>query len=93
MSRVAIVRCEDYDRARVRDAVAGLFEALGGAARFASADEEILLKPNLLKGAPPEKAVTTHPEVLRAVAAHLGDSASPPRPSPIDRSWGRSRNG
>lgn len=79
MSRVAIVRCEDYERARVRDAVAGLFDALGGAARFASADEEILLKPNLLKGAPPEKAVTTHPEVLRAVAAHLGDSASPPR--------------
>ena len=79
MSRVAIVRCEDYDKARVSDAVAQALEALGGAAQFASETEEILLKPNILKGAPPDNALTTHPEILRAVAGQLQNSAAPPR--------------
>lgn len=70
-SRVAIVRCEDYDRARVEDAVTELFALLGGAERFTSPGERLLLKPNLLKGAAPENAVTTHPEVLRAAALQL----------------------
>ncbi len=90
MSRVAIVRCESYERERVRDAVAEAFEALGGAARFASPDEKILLKPNLLKGAPPESAVTTHPEILRAVAEQLlGADAPPPQLTVGDSpAWG-----
>ncbi|TYB33499.1 MAG: DUF362 domain-containing protein [Flexistipes sinusarabici] len=33
--------------------------------------EKILLKPNLLQSAPPEKAVTTHPEFLRFVIKSL----------------------
>ncbi len=79
MSRVAIVRCRDYDRERVGDAVAEAFELLGGTAQFASQTDEILLKPNLVKGAPPERALTTHPEILRAVAEQLRKSPSPPR--------------
>ena len=79
MSRVAIVRCEDYEKARVSDAVAEALEALGGAAQFVSKDDEILLKPNILKGAPPESALTTHPEILRAVAEQIQNSAAPPR--------------
>lgn len=71
MSRVAIVRCEDYDRARVGEAAARLLELLGGAARFARPGERLLLKPNLLKAAPPASAVATHPEVLRAVIGTL----------------------
>ena len=79
MSRVAIVRCEDYDEGRVNDAVAEALEALGGAAQFASESDDILLKPNILKGAPPESALTTHPEILRAVARHFRKSAAAPR--------------
>ncbi|HBK80532.1 MAG TPA: thylakoid-associated protein [Nitrospinae bacterium] len=75
MSRVALVRCEDYDPDRVEDSVARLLELLGGAGKFASPEESILLKPNLLKGAPPESAVTTHPEVLRAVIRVLRRTA------------------
>ena len=48
MSRVALVRCADYDRGRVEAAVDQLFELLGGAERFASPGERLLLKPNLL---------------------------------------------
>ena len=35
--------------------------------RFASPGERILLKPNLLTGAAPEKCVTTHPSLLKAM--------------------------
>lgn len=66
MSRVAIVRCGDYDPPRVDEAVSRLLDLLGGAGNFVPPEKNILLKPNLLKGASPEKAVTTHPEVLRA---------------------------
>ncbi|MBI1725522.1 MAG: DUF362 domain-containing protein [Candidatus Tectomicrobia bacterium] len=75
MSRVAVVRCESYERARVDEAVARLFELLGGAARFARPAETLLLKPNLLKSAPPGSAVATHPEVLRAVVGSLHAAA------------------
>lgn len=79
LSRVAIVRCGDYDPPRVNEAVAHLLELLGGAENFVPPGKNILLKPNLLKGAAPEKAVTTHPEVLRAIIRAIkktGPSAS-----------------
>ena len=43
-------------------------DLLGGIGQFVSAGERIILKPNLLTGESPEKAVTTHPAVLLAVA-------------------------
>ena len=79
MSRVAIVRCEDYEKERVSDAVAQALEALGGAAQFATETDGLLLKPNILKGAPFESALTTHPEILRAVAEQFQNMDAPPR--------------
>lgn len=73
---VALVRCEDYDEARVYDAVARGLELIGGAGQFVTAGERILLKVNLLAGVGPEKAVTTHPAVFRAVARLLADTGA-----------------
>ncbi len=70
-SRVALVRCNSYDREAVYAAVAEGLSLLGGATRFVSPGEQILLKVNLLAGSPPEKNVTTHPAVLAAVARHF----------------------
>lgn len=71
-SRVALVRCDDYDPDRVYAAVGRGLELLGGAERFVSAPgERILLKPNLLVGSAPDQAVTTRPAVFAAVARHL----------------------
>lgn len=67
-SKVVLVRCESYDDEAVRAAVARGLDLLGGPGRFAREGERILLKPNLLVAAAPEKAVTTHPAVFRAVA-------------------------
>lgn len=48
-------------------AIASLLEPIGGMSAFVRPGERVLLKPNMLAAKAPEKAVTTHPEVLRAV--------------------------
>ncbi|MEW5826016.1 MAG: DUF362 domain-containing protein [Candidatus Bipolaricaulota bacterium] len=67
MSRVALVRCTSYEPQEVLLAVEKAVELLGGVERFARPGEHVLLKPNLLYGRAPERAVTTHPSVLSAV--------------------------
>lgn len=67
-SKVALVRCNSYEKDEVRKAVFRGLELIGGASAFVKPDEKILLKVNLLVGEVPEKCVTTHPEVFRAVA-------------------------
>jgi len=67
-SVVALVRCDTYDAQEVRETVDRGIELLGGPSRFVRPGERILLKPNLLVPRSPERAVTTHPAVFRAVA-------------------------
>jgi len=67
-SKVALVRCNSYYLIEVRQAVSKGIELIGGAGKFVKRDEKIVLKVNLLAGDVPEKCVTTHPSVFRAVA-------------------------
>lgn len=66
MYEVAVERVGSYDRTLVREGMIRLLAPLGGMERFVKPGERVLLKPNLLSAKPPEAAVTTHPEVLRA---------------------------
>lgn len=63
------MRCADYGGA------AGAIQRLLGESGLLSADairgKRVLVKPNLLTDRTPEQAVTTHPNVLRAVLRHL----------------------
>lgn len=68
LPQVAVIPCSDYSPERVSLAVHEGLTALGGIGRFTVRGEKILLKPNLLAGDPPERAVTVHPEVFGAVA-------------------------
>jgi uncharacterized protein (DUF362 family)/NAD-dependent dihydropyrimidine dehydrogenase PreA subunit len=68
MSKVALVRCESYDYNEVKKAVARGLSLIGGPEAFVKSGEKILLKPNFLAPEPPEKSVTTHPSVFKAVA-------------------------
>jgi len=68
MSKVALIRCDSYDYDKVLPAVKRGIDLLGGAGAFAKKKQKLLLKPNLLAGDAPEKCVTTHPSVFRAVA-------------------------
>jgi uncharacterized protein (DUF362 family)/Pyruvate/2-oxoacid:ferredoxin oxidoreductase delta subunit len=67
MNLVTIEKASNYDRTEIKSAVIRLLEPLGGMASFVKPGERVLLKPNMLSAKPPEAAVTTHPEVLRAV--------------------------
>jgi len=67
MSKVIIVPCSTYDREQVYTAMKQGIEALGGIESFVKKDEKILVKPNFLSYAEPEKAVTTHPAVIEAM--------------------------
>lgn len=68
MSKVALIRCESYDNSTVKSAIMRGLDLIGGPEAFVKSNEHILLKPNLLSADPPEKCVTTHPAVFRAVA-------------------------
>jgi uncharacterized protein (DUF362 family)/Pyruvate/2-oxoacid:ferredoxin oxidoreductase delta subunit len=82
-SDVSIACCADYDQERVEQAVRRAVDLLGGISLFVKPGDRVLIKPNLLKACPPSGAVTTHPEILRAVIrlvreaggkAFIGDS-------------------
>ncbi len=60
---VAIIRCEVYERSEVLSALRNAMELcpppdIRG--------KKVLLKPNILRDSPPETAITTHPEFVRA---------------------------
>ncbi len=65
--KVAAVNAPSYDRAVVEQGLDEALGLLGGVEKFVAPGDKVLVKPNMLEGLPPEKAVTTHPEVLRAV--------------------------
>lgn len=64
---VSVVACHDYAIDGVSDALSAALSPLGGMAAFVAPGQRVLLKVNLLSRALPERAVTTHPEVVRAL--------------------------
>lgn len=67
MSKVALIRCTDYGRKRVFEAVKRAIDLVGGISEFVKPGMKVLLKPNLLSARFPADGVDTHPEVVRAV--------------------------
>lgn len=64
---VSLRRLNDYTPAAVEEALAALLAPSGGMSAFVRPGQKVLLKPNLLAAKSPERAVTTHPEIVRAV--------------------------
>ena len=65
-NRVYAVRCTDY--AQADEKLGLLLDMMGGMGRFAREGETLALKANLLESIAPDRAVTTHPSVVAAVA-------------------------
>ena len=76
MSRVALLPCPSYEPAAVERALRRGIQILGGMRRFVRPGERILLKPNILTGAAPEKAVTTHPVLLETLGGLLREAGA-----------------
>jgi uncharacterized protein (DUF362 family)/NAD-dependent dihydropyrimidine dehydrogenase PreA subunit len=66
---VGIARCENYEPAEVASALALAIERSGGLPPITS--DSVLVKANMLSPSDPDRAVTTHPEVLRAIAGEV----------------------
>ncbi|HQG54491.1 MAG TPA: DUF362 domain-containing protein [Thermoleophilia bacterium] len=60
------------------DAVERLVAPFGGWKTIVSPGERVAVKVNLLRGAPPERAVSTHPETLRCVLRALRAAGADP---------------
>ena len=60
-----------YDAAGVDSAIRAVFGHFGGIGRFVRPGSRVLLKVNLVAGHPPERRVTTAPEIVRAVARQV----------------------
>jgi uncharacterized protein (DUF362 family)/Pyruvate/2-oxoacid:ferredoxin oxidoreductase delta subunit len=75
-ARVVIIRCDTYDNDQVMTAIQKGVDMLGGISSFAKPGERIVLKPNILIGTDPDKHVTTHPAVFRAVGKLLKDAGA-----------------
>ncbi len=91
-SVVVLMPLDTYDQPIVDAAVHAGLNLLGGMRQFAQPEEKVLLKPNLLSRALPQKAITTHPAVFSAVCKALreegfanvkyGDSPGNPTTTP-----------
>ncbi|MDR1519796.1 MAG: DUF362 domain-containing protein [Planctomycetota bacterium] len=66
--RVSLLACGDYRPDTVLPAMRRLLAPLGGMEAFIPRGGRVVLKPNLVMGRPPERAVNTHPEIVRAAA-------------------------
>ncbi len=65
MNTVIVSTCSNYNWQEIYKVISLQLEKLIDINKIKN--KTVLLKPNLLAGHPPEKAVTTHPEFLRAV--------------------------
>jgi len=66
-SRVSIVKCQNYDEDKVLEGLRKAIGLLGGIEQFVQKGNRVLLKPNLLFGKAAERAVTTHPSIVKGM--------------------------
>lgn len=96
-AQVSLQRLRTYNPTETLAALKKLLEPLGGMGTFVKPGQKVLIKPNLLSGKSPEMAVTTHPEIVRAVIQlaqdaggeiSLGDSPGIGSPENVARKSG-----
>ncbi|SMG51220.1 Uncharacterized conserved protein, DUF362 family [Dethiosulfovibrio salsuginis] len=76
MPTVSMRKCTSYDKAG--QAVIAAVKDLGGMERFISPGDSVLIKPNMLGAYNPDRHVTTHPSVVKAVAEMVLDCRGKP---------------
>jgi uncharacterized protein (DUF362 family)/Pyruvate/2-oxoacid:ferredoxin oxidoreductase delta subunit len=77
-SLVSIRECETYDSVALGPAIESVVEDIGGWQSCIKRGDRVLLKPNLLMSARPDRAVVTHPAFVEAVAAMVTDFGAIP---------------
>lgn len=76
---VSIVKCQSYEEKELQRALRRSIDLIGGMDSFVKRGDRVLLKPNLLSGKAPEKAVTTHPALIKGVIEMVKEQGGVPR--------------
>jgi len=93
--KVAVVRADSYDREFLYGRLKEMLALIGGLEKFVRPGMKVLLKPNLLSAKAPDRAITTHPEIVATVArmvrelgatVKIGDSPAGAKTG-IERVW------
>lgn len=77
-TKVSLVKCDNYEQTRVDAAIAEALDLVGGIEQYVRPGDRTLLKINLLVGAAPEKAITSHPAVVRAMIGQVRAAGATP---------------
>ncbi len=76
MKKISLVWCDDYNKSNI--AVKEAINLLGGILSFVKPGERILIKPNLLSPKEPERAVTTHPKIVKTIIKLVKEAGATP---------------
>jgi uncharacterized protein (DUF362 family) len=72
-----IIRKTAYDYETLKPAVFEIMDSLGG--KRIGKNSRVVIKPNFLAPASPEKAIVTHPHVIKAVVEYVNKRGAVPR--------------
>jgi uncharacterized protein (DUF362 family)/NAD-dependent dihydropyrimidine dehydrogenase PreA subunit len=78
MSRV-IIRKAEYNYNTLKPIIFGIMDSLGG--DQIQRNSRVVIKPNLLAPASPDKAIVTHPLIIRTVVEYILDKGAKPQVS------------
>lgn len=78
MYTASLHECRNYDFVFIKDLLKLEIEELGGIEKFINDGDRVLLKPNLVMIKTPDKAATTHPCIVRAVAEIVKEAGGIP---------------
>jgi uncharacterized protein (DUF362 family)/Pyruvate/2-oxoacid:ferredoxin oxidoreductase delta subunit len=78
MKEVIVRDVPDYHYEHIIETTKEVIDILGGISSFVKRGQKVLIKPNLLAGFPPERAIVTHPLIIRAVSELVIDAGVRP---------------
>jgi len=73
-SKVVLIPCGGYDEEQIYSVMKQGIDMLGGIGSFVRKEENILVKPNFLTAAEADRAVTTHPAVIKGMLRILREA-------------------
>jgi len=77
-NKVSLVKCTNYSKEDIRNAVDKTFSFFGGIENIINKGSKVLLKPNFLKESSPRKCIITHPVVIESVAEAVLEAGATP---------------
>ncbi|MCX5778020.1 MAG: DUF362 domain-containing protein [Elusimicrobia bacterium] len=77
-TKVSLIKCENYDFTAVEAAVRRAVALIGDISTLVRPGERILIKPNLLGAKEPDRHITTHPEIVRAIVRMVKNAGATP---------------